>query len=503
VITSQSVIIVGAGPTGLALAAELATAGVRCRVVEKRPERTPWSRAFGLLPRTTELLDLRGRAGAFIQRGLPWTLAPVGDLKHNLDYGRLDSPFPFMVILPQHQTEELLEDWATEAGADVVRGVSLVGLSQDETGVEVRLTDGDREWVESADFVVGCDGAHSSVRELLGVGFHGNTYDSSVVIADVKLTDPPSPAVYARTGKRGMVAVFPFGEQVFRLIVLDHERMHVPVEQRVTLDELRASAGAILGVDLGVHELLWTSRFRSSQRQTDRYRVGRVLLAGDAAHTHIPSGGQGLQVGIQDAMNLGWKLAAEVKGWAAPELLDTYERERRPIATTTLRNTDLMFRYETSQSPAARLVRWLSVRLASIGFVQSQVLQQFAGFTVRYPSMRRDKCHPMVGRRLPDAALHVANAGISRLFELFRDGRFVLVDQTEETRHAELVEEGWSDRVRVARGRIIGKGRLPEAFLVRPDGYVIWASHRDNEDCLGPVLYQWCGEAASVAVGRA
>ncbi|WP_338871395.1 FAD-dependent monooxygenase [Myxococcus stipitatus] len=495
------VIVVGAGPTGLTLAAELASAGIPCRILERRAQRSSWSRAFGLTPYTMELLDMRGQADTAIERGLPWRLGPLGDGKSYLDFGRLDSRFPFMLIMPQNRTEEVLEEWALRAGAELVREARVVGLGQDDSGVtlEVEGADG-KTWSERASYVVGCDGVRSAVRSLSGIGFEGMSYDCSLVTADVRLKHAPEPPVHAITGARGTVAVFPYGDGTFRLIVLDRARMRVPLEEPVTVEELEESVRGILGVDLGIHEPLWMSRFRSDQRQADRYRVGRVLLAGDAAHTHIPSGGQGLQVGVQDAINLAWKLTAELEGRAPEGLLDSYQQERHPIAEATLRKTDLVFKYEISSAAPLRLVRWLIMQSLKVKALQLPVVKEFAGLTLRYPPPRGSGAHSLVGRRVPDVRLDVQDTAPVRLHELLRQRRFVLMDRTPEGRFAAVVEKGWKDRVVVARGRAWDRADLPPALLVRPDGICAWGLTRAGVPALEAVLHRWCGGPADASV---
>jgi 2-polyprenyl-6-methoxyphenol hydroxylase-like FAD-dependent oxidoreductase len=488
------VIVVGAGPTGLVLAAELASAGIPCRILERRAQRSSWSRAFGLTPYTMELLDMRGLADTAISRGLPWKHGPLGDGKNFLDFGRLDSRFPFMLIMPQNRTEEVLEEWALRAGAELVREARVVGLEQDASGVTLQVEGPDgRKWTERASYVVGCDGVRSAVRSLAGIGFNGMSYDCSLITADVRLRHVPDPPVHAITGARGTVAVFPYGDGTFRLIVLDRRRMQVPLEQPVTLEELEESVTGILGVDLGIYEPLWMSRFRSDQRQAERYRAGRVLLAGDAAHTHIPSGGQGLQVGVQDAINLAWKLAAEIEGWAPEGLLDSYERERHPIAEATLRKTDLVFKYEISSAAPLRLLRWLIMQTMKVRALQLPVVREFAGLTLRYPPPRGSGAHPLVGRRVPDVRLEQEGGSPGRLYELLRQRRFVLVDRTAEGAFAALAERGWGARVVVVRPRAVDRADLPSALLVRPDGIIAWARTRTGAAGLEAALRHWCG----------
>lgn len=493
---TPTVIVSGAGPTGLALATELSGAGVRCRVVEKRDRPSPWSRAFGLMPRTMELLDMRGQMDAYLDAGLPCSRPPLGDLRGHLDYHRLDTPFPYILIIPQSRTEELLEKSALDAGAEIERGAEVTGVQQGPDAVRVEITGADEVTrTEQADFLVGCDGVRSTVRQKVGIPFPGRNYHQSLMIVDAPLGNPPQPEVYARITRRGMVAAYPFGDGTFRLIILDRHKMSVPAEQPLTLADASDSIRGILGIDLAPYDPLWLSRFRSAQRHATRYRQGRILLAGDAAHTHIPSGGQGLQVGIQDAMNLGWKLVAELRGWAPDGLLDTYEQERLPIAEATLRKTDMNFRFETSDSPPARLARWLIMKGGRFGPLQTPVLKEFANFTLRYPPPDHARPVPLVGTRVPDATLHGGEHPGGRLFELFRDRRFVLLDQSPDGRAAAAATAGWSDRVHTAHSRTQGRVRLPEVLLARPDGYVAWAGDADGSDELRGALTHWCGDA--------
>jgi 2-polyprenyl-6-methoxyphenol hydroxylase-like FAD-dependent oxidoreductase len=486
---SPQVLVVGAGPAGLSLAAELSAFGVSCRVVEKRAGRNALSRACTVEPRTLELLDMRGRAEGVLARGRRCRHPPLGNGR-TLDYGLLDTPFPFSLSIPQAWTVEALQVSAEAAGAVVSPGVEMTALRQDESGVDVDLLGPDGPETVRARYVVGCDGVNSAVRDAVGVGFDGWNYEDSLMMGDVRLANPPGDAEYARITRRGMVGVFPFQDGTCRVIVLDREKFGVPADTPLTLEDLSESSAAILGTDIGVHDPVWLSRFRSSQRHAQRYRVGRVLLAGDAAHTHIPSGGQGLQTAIQDAFNLGWKLRAVLAGWAPDGLLDTYEAERYPIARETLRKTDLAFRFETSDSLPARLARKVVMGAVRITPLHRLNLEHLSGNTLRYPSGGGGR---WTGRRVPDRPLLSGDGGATRLYELFRDGDFVLLGPGSAGASA----AGWSGRLRTGTlAEPIGRG-WPPCVLVRPDGYVAWTG-ASADDGLTDALRRWCGEPDQV-----
>ncbi|EGX58208.1 hypothetical protein SZN_19026 [Streptomyces zinciresistens K42] len=483
---SPQVLVVGAGPAGLALAAELAGFGVSCHVVDKRTGRSRLSRACTVEPRTLELLDMRGRVGDLLAWGRECPHPPLGNEDGYLDYGLLDTGFPFSLSLPQARTEDALQAAAEKAGAVLLPGTEMTGLSQDADGVDVELTGPEGPMTVRAAYVVGCDGVNSTVRDALGVRFDGWNYDQSLMMADARLSAPPGPAEYARITRRGMAALFPFRDGTYRVIVLDREKFTVPADEPLTLQDLGESCAAILGLDVGLRDPLWLSRFRSSQRHAKKYRVGRVLLAGDAAHTHIPSGGQGLQTGIQDAFNLGWKLRAVLDGWAPDGLLDTYEAERYPIAAETLRKTDLSFRFETSDSLPARLLRKAAMWSMRIKPVHRLNVMHLSGLALRYPAARRER---WTGLRVPDRPLVAAPGEPGRLYELFRDGGFVLTG----TAALPPAATGWESRLRAGRvAEPLGSG-WPAFVLARPDGHVAWAGAEPGRG-LTRALRQWCGE---------
>lgn len=487
------VIIIGAGPTGLALACELALAGTECLVLERRAGLRTDSRAVNLHARSMELLDLRGQASRFAAAGLPVPAFPLGPTGARIPFGVLHSDFPYLLDIPQSTIEELLAARAAELGVTVGWSRPVTGIEQD--GSEVRVTaDGGRE---TADYVVGCDGIRSFARESLGIPFPGAPNPGSVILADLHVDGLPADRAHGELSQRGMLLVFPFRDGSARVVLYDYSRAGLPVTEPVTFAEVTASLAHVAGRDLGPRDLRWSGRYRSESRQVPCYRSGRVFLAGDAAHTHSPAGAQGLNLGLQDAMNLGWKLGAAVAGWAPPWLLDSYDRERRPVGAAVLALTGRQFWLNTARTRRRRALRWAAHRLAvPLPGVRGWLAREYSGVAVRYPVPPGS--HPQAGRRLPPGTVVAAEvvpgkvpaadggpadgpAGTGlRLADLFRDGRFVLLERasgsTGDSRQGGPAAAGrLPGPVRAVRYRE-RTARLPPAALVRPDGYVAWAS---------------------------
>ena len=310
------VLIAGAGPAGLMLAGDLAAAGVRCTVAERRTGESNLTRAFAVHPRTLEELDARGIADELIARG-----TPVRGLKmfgqSELSLGALPSRFPFTLVTPQYETERVLAGRARAAGAEIRTGAEVIGLRQDGdlVEVEVQRAGGTQRRTIRAAYVVGADGANSTVRSAMGLPFPGHAVVRSVMLADVPLAEKPTGTVAANSTGDAFALIAPFGDGWFRVVAWSRDNQQ-PDDAPVGADEIRATVRQVFGTDYGMGEPRWLSRFHSDERQVPQYRVGRVFLAGDAAHVHSPAGGQGMNTGIQDAANLGWKLAAVVRGWA-------------------------------------------------------------------------------------------------------------------------------------------------------------------------------------------
>jgi 2-polyprenyl-6-methoxyphenol hydroxylase-like FAD-dependent oxidoreductase len=468
------VIIAGGGPTGVMLAGELRLHGLHALVLEKEAEPTRIVRALGLHARSIEVMDQRGLLDRFLGLGRQYPVGGsfAGIAKPRPD--RLDTAHPYILGIPQTITERLLTEHATELGAEIRRGCELVGLSQDKDGVTAELADGTRL---RSRYLVGCDGGRSTVRRLLGVGFPGEPARVEWLLGEVEVTMPPEElaAVVAevRETHKGFGAG-PLGDGVYRVVARAEE---VAEDRTVppTLDELKQRVLAIAGTDFGVHSPRWLSRFGDATRLAERYQVGRVLLAGDAAHIHPPLGGQGLNLGIQDAFNLGWKLAAEVDGWAPEGLLDSYHTERRPVAADVLDNTRAQVEL-TSLEPGPQAVRRLVSELMEFEDVNRYLIEKVTAIGIRYDF---GEGHELLGRRLRDVGLKRG-----RLYALMHGGRGLLLDQT-----GRLSVAGWADRV----DHVVDVSEELDvpAALLRPDGHVAWAGE-DQQEMLSH-LPKWFG----------
>jgi 2-polyprenyl-6-methoxyphenol hydroxylase-like FAD-dependent oxidoreductase len=483
---SSDVIVVGAGPVGLMVAGELAGAGIRCTIVERRAEESNLTRAFAVHARTLELLDARGVADELVGRGQRVSGIQVFG-RVGLDLSRLPTRFPFLLVVPQFATEQVLAERARALGVHAVRGAEVTGLRQDADGVDldVRSVNGTTDTVR-ASYVVGADGVRSGVRQALGLSFPGRSVLRSVILADVRLADAPAELLTVGSNDAGLSFLAPFGDGWYRVIAWDRSRQ-LPDDAPVTLDDVRDIVRRTRGTDYGMHDARWFSRFHSDERQVERYRVGRVLLAGDAAHVHSPAGGLGMNAGLQDAANLGWKLAATVQGWAPDGMLDSYDAERRPVGRAVLRASGGLLRLGILRPAPLRAARTAAAGLAlRLTPVASRAALTVSGIGVAYPAERG--AHPLTGRRAPDVAV---DGG--RLYEALRTQRFVLVAPAPGWSD---VARPWSDRVDTLAGAAADRPLL----LVRPDGYVAWASERADAErrpsALTAALQRWCGRPA-------
>ncbi|MBB6350512.1 2-polyprenyl-6-methoxyphenol hydroxylase-like FAD-dependent oxidoreductase [Nonomuraea muscovyensis] len=535
---SADVVIAGGGPNGLMLACELRLAGVRPVVLERLPARTTENRANGLVGQVVRMLDRRGLHERLSGDPEPPRPAPhfmFGALP--LDLTALDDNPLYTLPVPQLRIEEVLERRAAELGVEIRRGHEVVGLSQDDASVTVEISGPAGAYRLRARYLVGADGGHSVTRKLSGIGFPGVTRDDTVsrtahVTVPAELVDPGTggldvpgygvvpPFTHHRT-ERGLFAYAPFPARPALVTTLEWEPS---VEQApMTLDELRGSVRRVLGVDLpldppaGAGPHLMRRLAGGNTRLADRYREGRVLLAGDAAHVHSAIGGPGLNLGLQDTVNLGWKLAAEIHGWGPPGLLDSYESERRPVAQRVVMHTQAQ---AALIAPGAEVtaLRELFAELLGDGDAVRRVVDLMAGGDIRYATGPGDT-HPLTGRWAPDLVLDLPSGPV-RLAELTRGARPLLLDLTDD---ASLAKElpGWADRVdavaarprRPAAGTTadsgttadVGSGRpahrSPAALLLRPDCYVAWATDSarpgsGEREALRAALARWFGAAA-------
>lgn len=422
-----------------------------------------------------ELLDLRGLAERFTAVGIPLPTFPLGLKDSAIDFGRLNSDFPYMLGIPQSQIEELLTERALELGVNFRWSSEVTGISHDSEGVTVTV--GDSGASERFAYLVACDGIRSFVRRALEVPFPGFPNPGSVSLADVRLDGLALTDSYGELTDEGMLLVFPFRDGSCRVVLYDYSRAGVASDEPVSLAEVRDGIERITGQDMRPRDLRWSGRYRSESRQVPEYRVGRVFFAGDAAHTHSPAGAQGLNTGLQDSFNLGWKLAAALRGDAPGWLLDSYHAERHPVGAYVLSLTGRQFKLNTAKTARRKALRWVAERLiAPLPPVQDRLARAYSGLGIAYQPYGPSP-HRLSGTRLPRGSLSSAT-GSRTLSNLFHDGRFVLL-----TRDGHSFHSPFHKGVRAVSYNAVRSGKLPYATLVRPDGYIAWAS--DAPDLAG------------------
>jgi 2-polyprenyl-6-methoxyphenol hydroxylase-like FAD-dependent oxidoreductase len=507
-------VVVGGGPTGLMLACELRLAGVHPVVLERLDAPSDLPKANGLVGRVVELLDYRGLLERF-SADAPF-VGPTPSFQFGslpIDLGGLDSSPLHILPIPQAQLERLLAARAHELGVEIRRGHELIGLSQDGDVVtaEVETANGDYQLQTSV--LIGCDGAHSLVRKLSGIAFPGTSeLDALTRLGHVNLptanVDPESGEVavpglghlqpgWTRTAA-GMFAFGSFQPGIFVVATVEWGQSSFDRDTPMSLDELRASAHRVLGADLPMSQPRWLSRLTGNSRQADRYSTGRVFLAGDAAHVFAGPGGPALNVGLLDAVNLGWKVGAMLRGWAPTGLLDTYHSERHPVGARTLMHTRAQSAL-MDQGEEAEALRQLFAELLAQDQVTRCIGELLNGSDIRYDTKAAELApHPLAGRWAPDISLVTAK-GRSRVAELMHPARPVLLDLTGGIGLAQIAA-GWTDRIDIVAGRADGQPPPATAMLIRPDGYVAWATSLDelesqSEQGLRHALRTWFGNA--------
>lgn len=482
--SEHEVVIVGGGPTGLMLAGELALAHVDVAIVERRENQDlPGSRAGGLHARTIEVFDQRGIADRFLSRGKVAQVAGFSFI--SLDISDFPTRHNYGLGLWQSDIERIMADWVSELAVPIYRGRQVTRFSQDDRGVDVELSSGA---ALRAKYLVGCDGGRSLIRKQAGIDFPGWDASISYLIAEVEMTEEPASGV--RRAERGVNAMgrMEDGKRVRCVLV----EPHVGSGDEPTLDNLREALLAAYGTDFGVHNPSWLSRFSDMARQAAAYRERRVLLAGDAAHVHAPSGGQGLNIGVQDAVNLGWKLAQVLDGTSPESLLDTYHAERHPIAARVLRLTMAQTALGRGDDRTEAL-RENVTELLKMDEPRKRYGAMMSGLDVHYDL---GEGHPLLGRRMPDLDL-VTEGGSERVFTLLHPARPVLLNLGQP---GALQITSWADRIRLLDARYEGAWELPalgavaapSAVLIRPDGYVAWVGDGTDRG-LTDALTRWFG----------
>lgn len=497
---TTDVIVVGAGPTGLMLAAELGLAGVPTLVLDAATERSRQSRAGSIQPRTAEVLDARGLLEPLLG-GHP----PVGTVGGHfaglpvpLEYGAWQTRYPHPVTVPQYTLETFLADRLSRMPAVRLRtGCAVTDVAADADGATAVLATGERV---RGRYLVGCDGAHSRVRAATGVAFPGRSGRYGMVASDITLTGPGVAALpdrlshfsqAVRGNAAGQALLSPLGDGVYRFMFGGPAQQDVARDEPVTEAEVAAALHAACGDTLTLTGIRYATRFSDASRQAERYRIGRVLLAGDAAHIHLPAGGQGINLGIQDAVNLGWKLALRLRGDADDALLDSYHDERHPVAARVLANTRAQGVLMDPTHPDVPAARDLLTDLLRLPAANRLVAGMISGLDVRYELPGTP--HPLLGARLPDVEV-TAPAGPTRVARLLRTGRGVLLDLGAGT----PVPAGWADRVDVVpagydpASSTLGPVEVPAAVLVRPDGHVCWTATAGDAG-LVDALTRWFG----------
>ena len=496
--TDHAVLIAGGGPTGMTLAGELALAGIDVAIIERRASQDlTGSRAGGLHARTIEVFDQRGIAERFISQGQP--VQVVGFQMIRLDLSDFPSRHPHTLGLWQAHIERILVEWLGELKVPIYRGREVTGFWQDDTGVDIGLSDARSM---RAQYLIGCDGGRSRVRKTAGIDFTGWDPTTSALIAEVEMTEQPPLGI--RNDEIGVHGIGKLNYEIRNgeIVYLDGGPMRVMVTEKhvgsttePTLRDLSEALIAVYGTDYGVHSPSSLSRFTDMTRQAASYRDRRVLLAGDAAHVHSPDGGQGLNTGVQDAVNLGWKLAQVIKGISPESLLDNYHAERHPIGARVLQITMAAVALRRTDE-RSKALRGMMAELLGMDEPRKRIAGEMSGLGIRYDF---GEGHPLLGRRMPDLDLSTAN-GALRVFSLLHKARPALINFGEP---GAFDITRWADRVQSIDARYEGKWELPAlgtvaapgAVLIRPDGYVAWTGDRAQSG-LTDALTTWFGPPA-------
>ncbi|MEU9954927.1 FAD-dependent monooxygenase [Streptomyces sp. NPDC050982] len=479
-VEATQVVIAGGGPVGLWLAAELRLNNISVTVLEVRTEIDQRSKALTVHPRGVEVLASRGIHQRFIDESLKISTGHFANLSNRLDFSVMDTPFPYTLFIPQARTEALFEEYALGLGATIRRGHRVIGFTEHTDSVTVQVEGPQGPYEIEADYIAGCDGTKSTVREAAGIDFPGTPSTYLGWLGDVLFDNPPPPG-FNRFDERGGLMIIPLPDNQWRIAGTSPDSATTEWPGDLTLDELRQKVIDIAGDDFGMRDPSWLSRFGNATRLAAHYRRGRVVLAGDAAHQHYPTGGVGMNVGFQDAFNLGWKLAATIDGWASDGLLDSYHSDRYPVGEQLMEHSRAQTYLFHAFSPEGLALRALLSRMVPQSREFSDVLAgRLTALDVVYPS-NDPAAHPVTGTRAPDLTLTGTDSG---LFGALRADSYVLLDLTVDAALAGRAQDritvhgGAPDRTRDAWEDV-------RAALIRPDGHVAWAWTEQDDTKLG------------------
>jgi 2-polyprenyl-6-methoxyphenol hydroxylase-like FAD-dependent oxidoreductase len=505
------VVIAGGGPVGLWLGCELALTGVRVTILEQLTQPTRRSKALGLHARTMEMLEHRGILDRFVDRNPAPPFVNFGMFP--LDLRMLDFPHPYGLFIPQAQVEEVLEEHGKELGVEIRRGHEVTSFREDEHGVTLEVQSVSGDYQLTTPHLVGCDSGHSVVRKQMGVAFPGTEPVIVGRMGDVQLSansldllEQNLPELGGREfgvvrTKTGNFAIVPLEQGIYRIAAIEWEQI-LDRNAPMPLEELRAAIQGVIEIDLAISDPVWLSRATDSSHLAQPYRVGRVLLAGDAAHVHWAYGGMGLQTGLQDAGNLGWKLAAQIQGWAPPDWLDSYHTERHAVGQRLLMSTRAQEALGRPGEHVTALRELISELLKNVQTLRS-IVEMITSVEIRYEMGAQDgETNPQLGRWAPNLNLRLARRQV-QLSELMHAGKGVLLDLAgRPLLHKNAA--GWTDRVNVFTARCYERPAQVDALLIRPDGYVAWVARpnepdQDSERSLPTALNKWFGEANEIA----
>lgn len=476
----MDVMVVGGGPVGLVLACELRLAGLCVLVLERRLDRVAESRALTLHGRTLEMLGLRGVASRFLAQGRKIPKGHFAGLATTLDFSVCETDFPFTLFLPQSVTEQLLEEWAIELGVEIRRGAVVESITQDSDRVIATGHHNGAAFKSMGQFLVGADGARSRTRQQAHIAFPGISSTQTMILGDVTLDAAPDTPAISVGNAAGHLMLGHLGGSQYRIVLIDAQRLDMAVSVPATLSELKSSTQRITGTDFGMRDPVWLSRFSNETRLADRYQNNRIFLAGDAAHIHFPAGGQGMNVGMQDAMNLAWKVAGVVNGYAPASLLTSYENERRLVGQSLYRSTLTQNALMTGFDAAGQALRETMCELLTLPTLNAKLANELSAFGIGYAEPLISSSDDWVvepqwtGKRLSNWPLRLANGKLVALHELMHQGKWLLMRFTSEgnQRYEPQLDKRWIDTI-VATPELHAQDVLGlDAMLVRPDGHV-------------------------------